>query len=194
MQSSRRRGLAPWTLAQVTPLWACAFFFTSYPGAQEGFTVFLWCFVCFRFQFISTPCKSTPLCLGLVLFHSQGLSAAPAPADLMWGIMLTTFFTVLGPSGGMTQSNAMSAKGLFLLFEVSTSCPGGAAPISWGSWGGGGGGHENDCPPAPLPGGASSSAKPEGEAWASLLVSSQEPSGRRRKEGRACAAATQTDH
>lgn len=151
-------------------------------------------FCVFQIPVHQHPMQEHPSVLGLVLFHSQGLSAAPAPADLMWGIMLTIFFTVLGPSGVMTQSNAMSAKGLFLLFEVSTSCSGGAAPISWGSWGGGGGGHENDCPPALLPGGASSSAKPEGEPWASLLVSSQEPSGRRRKEGRACAAATQTDH
>lgn len=117
MQSSRRRGLLSWTLAQVTPLWASAFFFTSYPGGQEGVTVFLWCFVCFRFQFIGAPCKST-LCAGCSCSTPRSV-CCPSTSRFDCGalIMLTTFFTVLGPSGVMTQSNAMSAKGLFFFLK-----------------------------------------------------------------------------
>ena len=98
--------------------------------------------------------------------------------------MLTTFFTVLGPSGVMTQSNAMSAKGLFFFLKSPLPALGELLPFPGNPGVGAGGGHANDCPPALLPGRASSLAKPEGKARESLLVSSRELSRRRREEGR----------
>lgn len=141
--------MVAWTLAQVTPLWASAFFCTSCPEGHEGFTVLLWCSGCFRCQFFGTPCRST-LCAGLgpVPFPRPVCRPSTRRFDAGELTMSTTFFTVLGPSGVVTAKCYVSQRVVFL-FKASNSYSGGAVPISWESWGGGRGGHENDCPPAP---------------------------------------------